>query len=166
MFIMKRLFKILAVGTSDPGKLPVWVGYLKTFLEANSSVKDFAKMEIISPKVLKSFKGTLPAIQAENPDMITFTPHEDWNTEELMQLCKEVKAWKNIPVVICAENPRNRLQREAAEQSRAVDFIIHGEAEYPLEAIVKAYAKNEDCLPEFSNMICLSSEKKITAPAL
>lgn len=162
----QKKFKILAVGTSDPGKVPVWVGYIKTFIEGRSAVKGIASMDIISPKILKSFKGTLPAIKAENPDMITFTPHEDWNTEELIQLCKEVKAWKNIPVVICAENPRNRLQRDAAEQSKAVDYIIHGEAEYPLEALVKAYAENLEEIPDFPNMLCLTSAKKTAAAVL
>lgn len=162
----KKRFKILAVGTSDPGKVPVWVGYLKTFIENTSSVKAFTEMNIISPQILKSFKGTMPAIKAENPDMITFTPHEDWNTEELIELCKEVKAWKSIPVVICAENPRNRLQRDAAEKSKAVDYIIHGEAEFPLEALVETYAKNKAELEEFSNMLCLTSEKKIVAKTL
>jgi hypothetical protein len=162
----QKKFKVLAVGTSDPGKLPIWVGYLKTFIESKSAVKDTACMSIISPKLLKSFNGTLPAIKAENPDMITFTPHEDWNTDELIALCKEVKAWKNIPVVICAENPRNRLQRDAAEKSKAVDYIIHGEAEYPLEALIVAYAENREEIPEFSNMLCLTGSKKTAVPAL
>ena len=166
VFVEQKKYKILAVGTSDPGKVPVWVGYIKTFIEKRSEVRDIASMDIISPKILKSFKETLPAIQAENPDMITFTPHEDWNTEELIDLCQQVKAWKNIPVVICAENPRNRLQRDAAEQSKAVDYIIHGEAEYPLEALVKAYAENLEEIPEFSNMLCLTNGKKIAAAAL
>lgn len=162
-----KKFKILAVGTSDPGKVPVWVGYIKTFMENNSCVKDKVSMAIITPKILKSFAGTLPAIKAQNPDMITFTPHEDWNTAELLDLCIQIKAWnKNIPIVICAENPRNRLQMESAQKSKSVDYIIHGEAEKPFESLVRCYAENMEEMPEFPNMICLTSKKKITSMAL
>lgn len=154
-------YKVVAVGTGDPNRLPVWVGYLKTYLEEKSALKGRVSMPVLMPPVARSFDKLYGAIVAENPDMVTFTPHEDWNTDSLLALCRQLKSWNGeLPIVICAENPRNRMQLEAAEKSRSIDYIIHGEAELPLEKLVEYCAGWSDSLPEYGNLICLTTTGK------
>jgi len=157
---MEKKYTIVAVGTGDPGKMPVWVAYVKTYMEKASSLKGRVDMPLVFPSIPKSFDGIMPSIVAHNPDMVTFTPHEDWDNKQLLDLCVELKAWnKDVTVVICAENPRNRMQVEAAVETGAVDYIIHGEAEIPLEKIVEADITGTD-LPRMDNLLCLSAAKQ------
>lgn len=159
-----KKYNVVAVGTGDPNKLPVWVGYLKTYMEQKSSMKGRVSMPIVLPPVSRSFEKLFEAIKAEKPDMVTFTPHEDWNNESLLSLCAELKAWnKDLPIVICAENPRNRMQVEAAERSRSIDYLIHGEAEAPLEKLVEYCSGTAEVLPDFANLICLTKTRKPAA---
>lgn len=156
-------YTVVAVGTGDPGKLPVWVGYLKAYIEKASTVKARVAMPLVFPPKPGSFDGLLETIKAARPDMVTFTPHEDWNTASMLTLCSQLKAWNaELPVVICGENPRNRMQVEAAEKCGAIDYLVHGEPEKPVERLLEYYLDGAGDLRGF-NIRALSAAGKVLA---
>lgn len=151
-----RKYTIVVVGTGDPGKLPVWVGYLKAYMENKSSMKGRVEMPLVFPPTTGSFDGLLETIKRASPDMVTFTPHEDWNTPSMLKLCSQLRAWNaGLPLVICAENPRNRMQLEAARRNGAINYLIHGEAEKPLERLVRYCADGDGDLEDCGSIITL-----------
>jgi len=159
-----KKYKVLAVGSGDPGRPPIAVGYVKTYIENAPSLAGKATVTIIYPSVERSYRGMEEAIISASPDMVTFTPHEDWDLPTMIELCRNLKKWnRQLPIIICAENPRNRLEVDTAAESEAIDYVIHGEPELPLEAIIRHYAIGDSLPKNHPGIICFTKTQK--APA-
>ncbi|HAH31246.1 MAG TPA: hypothetical protein DCL44_02910 [Elusimicrobia bacterium] len=160
---MSKKLNIVAVGTGDWHKPALYVGYVKTFLEKTPGIKGRTEMTIVCPDFNGSFKGLLPKIKPLSPDMVTVTPHEDWDNASMFELCHKLKNWNpDLVIVVYAESPRNRIQVEDVRKSGVIDYIIHGEAEIPFTALVKYLLDGGNAQFNFPNIICFKREAALS----
>ncbi len=142
---MTDKFKIIMVGTSDPAKPPLLISYVKTYLQSRDSLKDKIETEVVYPSKKGFFDGLKDEILKKEPNMVTITPHEDWDNASMYELCKDIKtANKNIAIVFCSETERNRVMLEEVENSKLVDYLIYGEAEMPFEKLLDYYVNGRE----------------------
>ena len=157
---MPKKLNIVVVTAGDWDKPPVSLGYIKAFLEKQPGLKKQVEMTFVDPPVKGSFDGLLPVIKPLSPDMVTFTPHEDWDNASVFKLCRQLKEWNdNVRILIYAENPRNRIQIEDATDSGVVDYVIYGEAEIPFTALVQAMLDGRPVAGKIPNLICFKPER-------
>ncbi len=159
---MKNNYKIIMVGTGDPSKPPLLISYVKTYLESCDSLKGKIETKMVYPLKKGFFEGIKEEVLKENPNMVTITPHEDWDNASMYILCNDIKkANENIVIVFCSETERNRVMLEEVENSKTVDHVIYGEAEVPFEKLLNYYVNGIDSAwDEIPNLKFFTVSKK------
>lgn len=140
-----KKFRIVAVGTGDPGKPPVLTGFLKTYAESRPRLKGRIDFKVV---VIGNYGEAFAAVNRLAPDLLVLSPHEDWDNDEMFALCAKLrKANPRLAIATCAETPRNRIRLSEAFRDGLVDYVVHGESEAPLADLI-SHMVHGDTRPE------------------
>jgi len=163
---MHDKFKVTMIGTGDPSKPPLLISCVKTYLESRDSLKNKIKITQVYPGEKGVFDGVKEEVLKKKPDMVTVTPHEDWDNASMYELCRDLKkADENIIIVFCSETERNRVMLEEVENSKVVDHLIYGEAEVPFEKLLNYYVNGVDGVwANIPNLKFFTASKKCAKP--
>ncbi len=155
-----KRFKIVAVGTGDPGKPPVLTGFLKTYADSRPRLKGLIDFKVV---VITDYPGAFGAVNRLAPDLVVLSPHEDWDNREMFALCARLrKARPGLAIATCAETPRNRIRLAEAFRGGLVDYVVHGESEAPLAELITHMVHGDTRLEDVRGIIWKKGSRIVT----
>ncbi|KAF0127669.1 MAG: radical SAM domain-containing protein [Elusimicrobia bacterium] len=155
-----KKFKIVAIGTGDPGKPPILTGFLKTYAESRPGLKGRIDFRVV---VIGNYRDAFDAVNPLSPDLVVLSPHEDWDNKEMFALCGRLrKANPRLSIATCAETPRNRIRLTEAFSGGLVDYVVHGESEAPLSDLISHMVHGDTRLEDVRGIIWKKGSRIVT----
>ncbi len=118
------------------------------------------EIKVIEGTVNESMEAVYDRIKSEKPDLVAFSCYI-WNIKKTLALCEMLKSDGNLIALGGPEVSYN--QREIFEKNSFIDYVLSGEGEKTVPALIKALSRGES--PDIKGVSYRKGEEIIVSDA-